>query len=396
LLPIDGTARASVLVCDWDNDGRKDVVLGMGGEGELSADYNWPHVNGDPGQDRGFLFYKNTGTDADPVLDYPKWVADQYANPITYSSRPNLGSYVDWNGDGKLDFISGEFENSIRYYENIGGATGEPVFANTSGVAIVQPFTAQMISGADAIDWNRDGDLDIVTGQGHGGNGLRFYERDFIDDFLNNTYPTVSSGLSERGLALDETKLLADGSACSVPQAIVTASFADYFYVEKRDRTTGIRVEMAGHGLSVGDRVAVSGSIFTNADGERYMLAASAFANGSGSIDPLGLTAKALGGGDWSYDSETGAGQQGVTGGTGLSNIGLLVRTWGRFTKTGDTTFTLEDGSGVVLDCVVPAGVALDPDWTYVAATGISSCQAVGGELHRLLRVRAAADIVPL
>ncbi|MGH9363127.1 MAG: hypothetical protein ACRD2T_14545, partial [Thermoanaerobaculia bacterium] len=44
-------------------------------------------------------------------------------------------------------------------------------------------------SGADAVDWNRDGDLDLLTGQGHGGSGLRFFERDFIDDTLRGTRP---------------------------------------------------------------------------------------------------------------------------------------------------------------------------------------------------------------
>jgi hypothetical protein len=48
-----------------------------------------------------------------------------------------------------------------------------------------------MISGAEVIDWNGDGDLDILTGQGHGGSGLRFFERDWIEDELHHTHPLV-------------------------------------------------------------------------------------------------------------------------------------------------------------------------------------------------------------
>lgn len=273
LLPIDGTARGSVLVCDWDRDGRKDVIFAMGGEGELSANYNWPHINADPGWDRGFLFYRNIGTDADPVLAYPKWVADRTGQPIYYSSRPNLGSYVDWNGDGKPDFIAAEFENSIRYYENISGFTGEPVFADTSGVTIVRPFTAQMISGADAVDWNRDGDIDIITGQGHGGNGLRFYERDYINDFVNGTYPVVTVVGSQRGITVAQARSLPDGSHLNIPREVVSAAFDGFFYIESPDRAAGIRVEMMGHDFRDGDFVSVSGSILTNADGERYIAA---------------------------------------------------------------------------------------------------------------------------
>jgi hypothetical protein len=54
------------------------------------------------------------------------------------------------------------------------------------------------------VDWRGDGDLDIVTGQGHGGNGLCFYERDYINDFVNktvysnDTFPVVTVGAAEK------------------------------------------------------------------------------------------------------------------------------------------------------------------------------------------------------
>ena len=113
--------------------------------------------------------------------------------------RPNLGSFVDWNGDGKKDFIGCEFEHSIRFYKNVGsGKDGEePKFADAQGVKIVKPYSIMMISGADAVDFNGDGDIDIITGQGHGGSGIRFYERDYIEDSLNDTHPIVTVGKLE-------------------------------------------------------------------------------------------------------------------------------------------------------------------------------------------------------
>jgi len=187
--PIDGTLWCNVMVCDWDLDGKKDVIFGMGGSGMKSEYYDWPHLNENPSQDSGFLFYRNIGTDAKPELAYPKWIKAG-GELITYI-RPNVGSYVDWDGDGKKDFIACGFENVIRFYKNIGsGKAGEePEFA--AGQIIVKPWTAMLISGAHAMDWNRDGDLDIVTGQGHGGVSLRFFERDYIEDTINNTRPTV-------------------------------------------------------------------------------------------------------------------------------------------------------------------------------------------------------------
>jgi len=163
-------ARASVLVCDWDGDGRKDLVL---------AD------------EKGYYFSRNTGADGAPVLATPK--------PILFSGkkvsyvRPNLGSFVDWDNDGKRDLIGCHFENSIRFYRNVGsGAPGdEPQFSDPEGVVILQGESPQMISGAEVVDWDGDGDLDLLTGQGHGGSGLRFYERDWIEDELHGTHPMV-------------------------------------------------------------------------------------------------------------------------------------------------------------------------------------------------------------
>jgi hypothetical protein len=176
--PIQVGGRASVLVCDWNSDGRKDLLL---------AD------------DRGYYFCRNTGTSTLPSLAEPKAILFG-GKRVTYV-RPNLGSFVDWDGDGKKDLIGCHFENSIRFYRNIGsGKAGEePAFADPEGVTILQGESPQMISGADAVDWNGDGDIDILTGQGHGGSNLRFFERDWIEDEINGTHPVVSITSQSRG-----------------------------------------------------------------------------------------------------------------------------------------------------------------------------------------------------
>jgi hypothetical protein len=192
--PIDGTARGSVLVADWDNDGKKDVIFSMVGEGG-SPQHDWPDRNPDPGADRGFLFYKNVGTDAAPTLAYPKWIkAGPNGGEEIDFSRPNLGAFVDWDGDGKKDFIACEFEMNCRLYRNTGsGEPGaRPVFGSSvEGEMLVKPWVGETISGAEAIDWNGDGDVDILTGQGHGGSGIRFFEHDYLRDRMQGTEPRV-------------------------------------------------------------------------------------------------------------------------------------------------------------------------------------------------------------
>ena len=168
LRPIDRGTRSHVMVCDFNHDGKKDLVF---------SDQDNP----------GFYFFENVHTDADPRFAPAKRLA------LSPYQRPNLGSFVDWDGDGKKDLIACEFEHSIRFYKNEGtGLPGaEPEFSHPDGIKIVKPYSIMMISGADAVDWNRDGDLDIITGQGHGGSRLRFYERDYIEDCINDTHPIV-------------------------------------------------------------------------------------------------------------------------------------------------------------------------------------------------------------
>ncbi len=169
--PVQVGGRASVLACDWDGDGHRDVILAY---------------------DRGYSFLRNSGSAPEPNLQEPKPILFG-GKPVAYV-RPNLGSFVDWDGDGKRDLIGCHFENSIRFYKNIGsGEPGtEPEFVDPEGVTILLASSPQMISGADAVDWNGDGDLDLLTGQGHGGSGLRFFERDWIEDELRGAHPVAT------------------------------------------------------------------------------------------------------------------------------------------------------------------------------------------------------------
>jgi hypothetical protein len=235
--PIARGGRASVLACDWNNDGKKDLVF---------AD-----------QDNGYVWFRNTGSDASPVL------AAAQSLGLNYYTRPNLGSFVDWDGDGKKDFIACCFENDARFYKNTGsGAAGTtPTFSNLDGVIIVQPFTStQMVSGADAIDWRGDGDLDILTGQGHGGSGLRFYERDYINDFVNDTYPTVTVLTPDTVPPGNVNPLRAyRSSSTSVLLTWVNPTDSDFVGTMVRYRTDGYPTS-ASDGTLVCDRVAAPGS----------------------------------------------------------------------------------------------------------------------------------------
>jgi hypothetical protein len=164
--PIDRGTRSHILVCDYNSDGRKDLLF---------CDQENP----------GFHFFENRGAPGEPRLAPAKRLQ------IAPCVRPNFGSFADWDGDGKKDLITCEFEHTVRLHKNIGsGKPGEePLFADPEGTPILKPWSIMMISGAHAVDWNRDGDLDLLTGQGHGGSGLRFFERDYLEDTIRGTRP---------------------------------------------------------------------------------------------------------------------------------------------------------------------------------------------------------------
>ncbi|MDO8588602.1 MAG: hypothetical protein Q7T82_16360 [Armatimonadota bacterium] len=178
------------------------------------------------------------------------------------------------------------------------------------------------------------------------------------------------------------------GDVVSVP-GYVSAVFDDCFYAQDALGTSGIRVTGSGQYPQVGENVSVSGSL-------DYLQPDLTLVNSNWSPvgqpqqpRPRAVSGNNIGGG------ANHSLQQPVEGGQGLSNTGLLVRMCGRFVKTSDTTFTLDDGSGPV-KCTVPNGIVLQPGWQYVCATGISSCENVGGVIRRLIRVREQADIVAL
>lgn len=177
-------------------------------------------------------------------------------------------------------------------------------------------------------------------------------------------------------LAIPDAKLLPDNSSVSLSAKVITYVSANFFYIEEDSRNMGIRVEKTAHGLAVGMRADVSGTMMTKANTERYIQASSAVHNGDAVIAPVSLKNPAVGGGDWQVAGS--GGQCGVScdlkSCTGLNNVGLLVKVYGKYQSyPRPSTFTVNDGSGVYVKCMYPSGMFIDPGWKYVCVTGVIS-----------------------
>ena len=158
---------------DYDGDGALDVTVGIdfwgdfgplnGGEGAFNAQGEWTR-----GKLRGYVYLlRNTGTTAKPIYA-PAVRLQAGGRDIDPYGMPSP-SWGDFDGDGDLDLICGEFRDSFTYYENTGTRT-KPVYAagrqlTSAGLPLVMDLC--MITPT-AVDFDGDGDLDLVCGDEDG------------------------------------------------------------------------------------------------------------------------------------------------------------------------------------------------------------------------------------
>ena len=164
-------------------------------------------------------------------------------------------------------------------------------------------------------------------------------------------------------------------------------------------------VYKSGYKATPGTRVTVPGTLSTSSSGEKILTASSITPVGTGTIEPLMLNNLNVGGGDWYYNSSTGAGQQGVKNNSAvyssaLNNIGLLITTTGRVTYSTSGYFYIDDGSTLAdnsghIGCKVLGSVpSATPLGTYVKVTGISTCFKATAPSTDLYRQISATQVV--
>jgi hypothetical protein len=153
---------------DHDGDGLLDIVVGVGDW----TKYGWDNAydsqgNWTNGPLHGYVYLiRSTGTAETPYADPVKVEAG--GGPVDVYGMPSP-NFADFDGDGDLDLLCGEFLDGFTYFQNIGSRTVPRYAAGQRLTARDQTLRMdlQMIVPV-AIDWDRDGDVDLVCGDEDG------------------------------------------------------------------------------------------------------------------------------------------------------------------------------------------------------------------------------------
>jgi len=155
--------------CDYDGDGALDLIVGVGDW----DDYGWDNAFNKKGlwtrgPLHGYVYLiRNTGTNASPKYGKPERIMAS-GKPMDVYGMPSP-NFADFDGDGDLDLICGEFVDKFTWFENI-GTRAHPKYAEGRHL-IYERKTLKMdlcMIVPVALDWDRDGDIDLVVGQEDG------------------------------------------------------------------------------------------------------------------------------------------------------------------------------------------------------------------------------------
>ena len=153
-LPAEGCLGCFPRVVDWDNDMRKDLLVGVS--------------NGT------IRIYLNIGTDEYPVFGSGTTIRVGTSAVALDVGDRTTPAFVDWNDDGLNDLIVGSLDAKIHVYFNSGSTYPIPAFdfspstgqyVQENGHDLIVPSAR---SSPDVLDLDGDGRKDLLVGNTEG------------------------------------------------------------------------------------------------------------------------------------------------------------------------------------------------------------------------------------
>jgi hypothetical protein len=155
---------------DYDGDRILDLVVGI----DFWGDYGWDDAWDAEGRWKngplhGYVYLlRNTGSNEKPAYAAPQKVQTIEGRPVDVFGMPSP-SFGDFDGDGDLDLICGEFLDGFTYFENVGTRKEPRYAAGRRLMASGRPVAMDLcMITPTAVDFDADGDLDLVVGDEDG------------------------------------------------------------------------------------------------------------------------------------------------------------------------------------------------------------------------------------
>jgi len=238
-IPVTGTSNA-VLILDVNGDGHEDIVIGNNGQNrilinngkaqfddetstrlEAIDDVTQSVAAGDVNKD-GFvdLVFANEGNNrmlinnGNGIFTDESSIRIEYRTTLEESREVDLG---DVDGDGDLDLFFGNVEAFVKGADRQNRLllnNGSGYFADATGPRL--PKDADRSFGGTFFDIDKDGDLDIITGNVNGGQfggstPFRAYLNDGQGKFTDGTKLIFPPSATGRGFDMEFADFNNDG-----------------------------------------------------------------------------------------------------------------------------------------------------------------------------------------